>query len=383
MPWGGGRSSGVPRSPRARERASRARRRRDRDGGCRSSRAEREHVPRRQATTARSGHDVEATRSVATASTAGCADGTRPAATNDPSPGAAAAAPSHPAPSAANPAPSTSQGSTHPGIRGHARMPTANAAAADGSIHGPTPCPYTVTWSRISSSVAGPIPLTSIRSSTDANGPFCSRYSTIVAARTSPMPESVSSSVADAELMLRRPPATPGAPPGGGAARGARLRHEDLRPVGERRREVQQAQVRLRQRPAGPLDRVDHAVALDELVDAGLTDRAGDVHDQHDRRARRRGRLARRPDSARAIVTGLGSERAYHSPAPPSTATRTTIRPAISPRDSVSRRSRSDMRRTLGPRRSPAAVSHVTPLGSPRPARPRGHSETKSRRRRC
>ena len=50
---------------------------------------------------------------------------------------------------------------------------------------------------------------------------------------------------------------------------------------------------------------------------------------------------------ASAIVTGLGSERAYQSPAPPSTATRTTINPAISPRESVSRRSRKDMRETL------------------------------------
>ena len=44
--------------------------------------------------------------------------------------------------------------------------PRANVAAAVGSIQAPTGAPQTVTWSRISSSVAGPMPLTSIRSST-------------------------------------------------------------------------------------------------------------------------------------------------------------------------------------------------------------------------
>ena len=56
------------------------------------------------------------------------------------------------------------------------------------------------------------------------------------------------------------------------------------------------------------------------------------------------------PGPVSAMVTGLGSERAYQSPAPPSTATSTTISPAISPRESVSRRSRNGMRATLGAR---------------------------------
>ncbi len=205
----------------------------------------------------------------------------RPARTSASGPRAGRPATNHAPPSATPPTPSGIHGSTHAGIarpRTGARRRTQRRRPA-ASRH-PRTDPQTVTWSRISSSVAGPMPLTSSRSSTETNGPFCSRYSTIVAASTSPIPDSVSSSVAEAVLMLTRPPEEPGA-----AARDAghgrpRLRHEDLRAVDEHRSQVQQAEVRLRHRPARSLDRVDDPLPLRELVDARLPDRPRDVHDE-------------------------------------------------------------------------------------------------------
>ena len=61
----------------------------------------------------------------------------------------------------------------HGGLTCQRSTPAQNAAAAPGSAQAFTR--YTVTNGRICSSVAGPMPLTSIRSSTVANGPFCVR----------------------------------------------------------------------------------------------------------------------------------------------------------------------------------------------------------------
>src|SRR5438093_2024504 len=67
---------------------------------------------------------------------------------------------------------------------------------------------HTVTCGRSSSRVAGPMPLTSSRSSTVWNGPCCVRYWMIAFASTGPTPLSDSSSDALATLMF-----TIGVPP--------------------------------------------------------------------------------------------------------------------------------------------------------------------------
>ena len=64
-------------------------------------------------------------------------------------------------------------GVSHDGTTCHRSTPAQNAAAAPGSAQAFTR--YTVTKGRICSSVAGPMPLTSTRSSTVENGPFCVR----------------------------------------------------------------------------------------------------------------------------------------------------------------------------------------------------------------
>ena len=152
---------------------------------------------------------------------------------------------------------------------------------------------HTVTWSRISSRVAGPMPLTLSRSSTEANGPVLGAV----------VDDGPGEHLADARERLelggaRRVDvhqAAGGAASGlaGHRARGSRalLRHHDLGAVGERRRQVQHAQVGAVAGAPGALDRVDHALALGELVHTGLVHPAGDVDD--DRRTRRRGRGAR------------------------------------------------------------------------------------------
>ena len=85
--------------------------------------------------------------------------------------GAARGAASHAPTSAASPSAIPIHGRAHGGWTSHASSPAQNAAAAAGSAHAFIP------WrtGRICSSVDGPMPLTSIRSSTVANGPFCVR----------------------------------------------------------------------------------------------------------------------------------------------------------------------------------------------------------------
>ena len=145
----------------------------------------------------------------------------------------------------------------------------------------------------------------------------------------------------------------------------ARLRHDDLGAVGERRREVQHRQVGVGLGAAGALDGVDHSVALRELVHPGLADPPGHVDD--DRRPGRR--CAALPLGAApfgpaagddaAIATGLGSERRYQSPAPTSVIDHHDHDQAVSSaRDNESSRSLMPMGTTLRTRPAPFRDAH-------------------------
>ena len=92
---------------------------------------------------------------------------------------------------------------------------------------------HTVACSRSPSSLALPMPGTSVRESTLAKGPWESRYSTIRWARAGPIPGSFSNSEAEAVLILTVPDAPPSpdfpgavrapeaaSPPGWGAGSG-------------------------------------------------------------------------------------------------------------------------------------------------------------------
>ena len=230
---------------------------------------------------------------------------TRPAATARTTPGSAgtkrarASAPgrtstrplrSHAPARPERPTPRSNPGSTWIGSSGQRRSPAANAVAVTGNIQEPTTAPQTVTSSRISSSVAGPIPLTSIRSSTVANGPFWSRYSTIVAASTSPMPDSAFQLGRRGRVDVHRghqpscrsrPQARP-RPAARPSARGSACRRPVAPPGSDRLRSAFGIWP-----PARSIASID-TVALGELVDAGLVDGAGDVDDERHRRTRRR-----------------------------------------------------------------------------------------------
>ena len=84
------------------------------------------------------------------------------------------------------------------------------------------PAVIPTTSGRIASNLAGPMPRTASRSSTEANGPLASRWSTIACAVAGPMPGSRSSSAAVARLRSTGPAGTEdeAAPSGGGAGGG-------------------------------------------------------------------------------------------------------------------------------------------------------------------
>ena len=156
-----------------------------------------------------------------------------------------------------------------------------------------------------------------------------------VAASTSPMPDSVSSSVADAELMLIRPPTARRSGARHDGARRASLRHQDLVPSVSSAARLS----RLRSAfgswpPARSIASMTRSPSANSYTPGCSTSPATSTMIVM-RRTRRRRSCAATPGATWAIVTGLGSERAYQGPAPPSAATSTTIDPAISPLERV------------------------------------------------
>ena len=196
----------------------------------------------REQAAATTGGAAGATRSPATARTVACSGGRRLARASGPGPDARAPRRSTPLRARGDPAASAIHGSSPSRHRGPSQEPHANAAAADGGIQAPTGAPQTVTWSRISSRVAGPIPLTSIRLLDRGERPVLipvlddGGRQHLADARTAPPARSRRGRV-DVDQAARSEPGA--APPGTPAAGGAGLRHEDLGSVGERRREVQ------------------------------------------------------------------------------------------------------------------------------------------------
>ena len=147
------------------------------------------------------------------------------------------------------------------------------------------------------------MPRTSSRASTDAYGPCSSRWATIAWAVDGPMPGRASSSSAVARLRSIGPDAVVGGDgPGGAPARGGAAHdgHVDLRPVDQRRGEVDGGQVGVGRRAAGGLERGVHPCdPAGELVHARAHHRTGDVDDQAGRRDGGRGPANRRPARGR------------------------------------------------------------------------------------
>ena len=117
------------------------------------------------------------------------------------------------------------------------------------------------------------------RSSTERNGPCCSRKATIFCAVTGPMPGKVSSCSALAELSEIGPPAACRPRGCAGGRRCSCPRHEHLLPVGDGRSEVHRGAIGPTE-PTCQRDRVRDAGAGANVDETGPPNRALDVHDE-------------------------------------------------------------------------------------------------------
>ncbi len=160
--------------------------------------------------------------------------------------------------------------------------------------------------SRIAASFASPMPGTSSRPSTLANGPCSSRQATMRCAVAGPTPGSVSSAVTSA--WLRR---TTGGLPGVGCRadrrRATAHRHHHLLAVGDGCGQVQAVERRAARGTARGRDRVAGTGAVVELVDARMPHRADHVHERA-RGDRRAGRRSEDDGAAAAAVPDPGDD---------------------------------------------------------------------------
>ena len=179
------------------------------------------------------------------------------------------------------------------------------------------PGAHTVTSSRMFSSVASPIPLTSTNWSTEVNGRSQSgsrRWPGRSPRRRRAAPRARSPRGVDVD----QPGHAATAPPTQAAPRSPSRGTRTWMPSASGAARFSDSSSA---RAARRIDRVDHPRPLFELVHAGTAHPTGDVHEDHDLR-RRAGRRREYRGPVRpgisATSIGRGSDRTYHRPAPPS-----------------------------------------------------------------